>query len=236
MRIYTSILSLILLLVVQFGWSQQPIKYGLKAGLTIADYQARVSIVDLNIDPVTSFYVTAFADIPLAESAFSIQPGISFQGKGGKLGGTYTYSSNGEGARSVSAAYTERPYWLEIPVNLVGRTEIAPGTSLFVGAGPYIAFGVGGQWRINTQGASVLDWVGLSRDLSFGNDGALKSTDFGLNFLAGVELISGFSIQGGYGLGLTQIGSRKMNIPLTELGLALDQKNRVWRFGVAKTF
>lgn len=209
--------------------AQENVKYGLKAGVNLANYDARAAIFDVNTQNLTSFYVSAFAEVPLAYSGFYVQPGLSFQGKGGQLSGNFQ-----DGGNVYGITVSERPYWLEVPVNLVGKTDIGNGTQLFVGAGPYVAFGVGGDYKINTKGAGVLDWIPTMRtDLNFGNGGHLKSVDFGLNFIAGIELMNGLSVQGGYGLGLTDVGGNKFfSSNLTKL----DQKNRVWSFGLGKTF
>src|SRR5690606_3989022 len=90
--------------------AQQNVKYGLKAGVNLANYDARAAVFEVNTQNLTSFYVSAFAEIPLNYSGFFLQPGLSFQGKGGKLSGNFQDGNNVYGI-----TVSERPYWLEVP-------------------------------------------------------------------------------------------------------------------------
>lgn len=230
MKLRLLLVSALLMLGTTITFAQQPVRYGVKAGVNFANYKARVvDVVDLNTDPVTSFYVSAYADIALPHPAFSVQPGISFQGKGGQLTGSYSTTNNQGQPQTMKATYSERPYFIEIPVNLIGRMDMGNGNNFILGVGPYLAFGVGGEYRIRTSGLSIVDMFGISGDLDYGANGELKSTDFGFNFLLGFELFNGFGVQGGYSLGVTDIGGRKLGVPFY-------QKNRVFNLGISKTF
>lgn len=229
MKIHLTILTA-LLLFANLVTAQESVRYGLKAGLNLANYNARVSIIELNTKSIPSFYVTAFADIPIQNSVFSVQPGLSFQGKGAKLSGEFADPTSSQyPAPVIGVTYIERPYWIEVPVNLIGRTEIGGGNQFLLGVGPYLSFGIGGEYSIRTSGSSLMDMFGIGGDIDYGQNGELKSVDFGFNFMAGIELVSGFGIQAGYGLGLTDIGGTKLYVPF-------EQKNRVFNFGISKTF
>ena len=231
MKNKTLLFGLCALLWAGITHAQEPVRYGLKAGLNLSNYQANVSMFEVNTKTLPSFYVTAFADIPLQSALFYVQPGISFQGKGGKLTGSYSTGNN-----TYSATIEERPYWIEVPVNLIGKFELPADQAFYVGVGPYVGFGVGGNYRIRTQGAGLLDWIPTVRtDIRFGEDGHLKSVDAGLNFLAGFELANGLGIEAGYGLGLTDIGGRKISLLSSDL-TKFDQQNRVFRVGLNVKF
>ncbi|MGE8377876.1 MAG: outer membrane beta-barrel protein [Sphingobacterium sp.] len=85
-----------------------------------------------------------------------------------------------------------------------------------LGAGPYAGVGIHAKATRGNESDSG----------SF-SDAGLKTFDAGLNFLAGFKLTNGFLINGGYGLGLTNI------VKGAEDGSA---KNRVFSVGVGYQF
>src|SRR5699024_2921308 len=115
---------------------------------------------------------------------------------------------------------TQNTMWLEVPVNLVGKIEAGMG-NVFLGAGPYVAFGLSGKNKLSTSSNGSFE-----DEFKFGKDNTLKNTDFGINFTAGYEFDNGLQIHGGYGLGLTNIVGKNLE-PVTG-----DVKNRVWSIGI----
>ena len=106
------------------GGGMSDMTYGIKAGATFPTVYTSPS---LPVSNITLFYVGGIVDMPLF-SMLSIQPGVSFVGKG------FEQNKN-----NVSTNYNI--WYLEIPLNLVAKKEIGPG-KIFVGAGPYIGFPV----------------------------------------------------------------------------------------------
>ena len=145
-------------------------------------------------------------NIPV-HSMLSVQPGLTLIGKGGKSSVVDT-SIGFDLNRSVELT----PMYLEIPVNLIANFEAGPG-KVFVGAGPYLSFGIGGKLKAveTVFGSDITSDITSVGDIKFGTNSStdkskqLKSLDFGLNFLLGYQLTNGLSINGGYGLGLTNI-------------------------------
>ncbi|MDO9255962.1 MAG: porin family protein [Bacteroidales bacterium] len=126
------------------------------------------------------------SEIPLKEN-FVLQPGILYSAKGSKY-------SVGEEDMTIS------PGFIEIPVNALYKFDVS-SAKLFVLAGPYFAFGIGGN--IETSEGSA--------DIQFGSGDTktMKAFDLGLNIGAGVE-IKNFQFKVQYGLGLTNLA------PVTE--------------------
>lgn len=200
-------------LVSSAAFAQSGMTYGLKAGVSLPKYSFGADDADNGETNTTvNFHVTGFLDAPIG-GMFSLQPGISLQGKGGEF------------FDSGSTEVKQNTMWVEVPVNLVGKTPLSGGTSLFFGAGPYAALAIGGQNKATTGSSST------ESDLDFGNDAGddLKGTDFGLNFLGGIEMNSGFSVGAGYGLGLTDLRPNGS-------GGNGKQTNRVWSFSVGVHF
>ncbi|MBC7914496.1 MAG: PorT family protein [Pyrinomonadaceae bacterium] len=166
-------------------------KIGLKAGVNLSKYSYGKDDADNpTSDQITNFHITGYADIPLS-SSFSVQPGLSLQGKGGEF-------------TIPTETRKESTMWLEIPVNLVGKIPLgASGTNFFIGAGPYAAFGIAGENETTLTGSSNVN----TSKVKFGDEAGdqVKAVDFGLNALAGVQLSNGFNLGAGYGFGLTDL-------------------------------
>lgn len=162
-------------------YTNAQIKFGPKAGLNLSTMTLKAS--GLSIDPKTmvGFNVGVILEITLKDN-FILQPGVLFSTKGSK------YSVLGSDM-SIS------PSFLEIPINGLYKFDLG-SAKLFLFAGPYFAFGVGGSYKTPDE----------SKDISYGSgeDKDMKSFDFGLNFGAGIE-ISNFQISAQYGLGLTNL-------------------------------
>lgn len=189
----------------------QPLGFGLKAGVNFPKYKFEGSGTETN--STTNFHVTAFLDAPIVSQWLYVQPGVSLQGKGAEL------------ANSSLGTVTQNTMWLEVPVNLVAKFPVSQAGSFFLGAGPYVAFGLSGNNKVESGSSTVTD------DFSFGKDGTLKTTDFGLNFIGGFELSNGLLVHGGYGLGLTDIRGSN-NDYFTDNNLT----NRVWTVGLGFKF
>ena len=148
---------------------------------------------------LTSFNAGVVADLPLS-NLISIQPGLVLNGKGSKV--THYYSVGGEVPASDNLKMN--PLYLELPVNFVVKVPITTGTNFFVGAGPYGALGIGGKYKAT---ATVAGGSGeTTRNIKFGNSSGddLKSFDYGLNALAGLE-IDRVMLGVNYGYGLSKI-------------------------------
>jgi len=206
------LLSITALLFATGGaFAQQEMGFGLKAGVNFPNYHWSGDGTETS--SITNFHITAFLDAPIVEDWFYVQPGISLQGKGAKL------------ADEGDFKLKQSTMWIEVPVNFVAKFPAADAGSFFIGAGPYVAFGISGKNKIENGDSSVEHNI---PDFEFGgDDGALKTTDFGLNFIGGFEFNNGLMIHGGYGMGLTDIrGSNNDYFPDNKL------TNRVWTVGL----
>lgn len=104
--------------------------------------------------------------------------------------------------------------YIDVPLNLKWKMGI-PVAKLYLAAGPYIGLKVGDA-----------DWKGVLGQLN------TKTFSAGLNFGAGVELISRLQVGFNYGLGLTNnYSAQKLDTDV--LG---DGKNRGWSITAAILF
>lgn len=160
--------------------------YGLKAGVTFPKLTASGGSISYTTDAATGFYLTGYADVPVA-SNFSFQPGLSLQNKGGK------FSTNDFIDLEDDQSATMNLMYIEVPLNFVYNIPAGAG-NVFLGAGPYAAYG-----------ASVKVKSGSFSESGSFDEADLKPFDAGVNFLGGYKLANGFLINAGYGLGLTNI-------------------------------
>ncbi|MEI5985792.1 MULTISPECIES: porin family protein [Sphingobacterium] len=196
--------------------AQAQTSYGLKAGVNLGKYSNQTEEAKDYQKNNVSFYVTGFADIPVAPQ-FSIQPGVSLQGKGAK------YEATGDNVSGTSSTNTMS---VEIPVNAVYYIPAGTG-NVFLGAGPYVGFNISGK----TKAEGALGGVegSVDRDLKFSGDNKdMNLIDAGVNFLGGYKFGNGLLINAGYGLGLSNLSPSDNS----------DNKfsNRVLSFGLGFQF
>lgn len=195
--------------VLMAAGAQAQTSYGLKAGVNLGQHSNWLDNQKNN----TSFYVTGFADLPVATN-FSIQPGVSLQGKGTKI---EVGNSDNTLTRNIMS--------VEIPVNAVYYIPTGTSGSVFLGAGPYVGFNVSGKDKIKGNVGNIVSYSSDS-DLKIGDDKDIKLIDAGANFMAGYKFNNGFLINAGYNLGMTDINARAND----------TQSNKVWSFGVGFQF
>lgn len=183
----------------------------LKGGVNFANvsYDSKGEVDDANL--LTSFHVGIMGDIPVA-SILSIQPGLFFTGKGSKL-------QSGSPSDVNYYKATTNPLYIELPVNAVIKLPLAHESNFFVGAGPYIAMGVGGKRKI--EGKTLGLAFSNNEKIEYSNDdpttfkteegaglGVMRRFDYGLNGTAGFQLKNTLiALNYGYGLAKLQSGT-----------------------------
>ena len=126
---------------------------------------------------------------------FYVQPAALYSGKGFKQTDSWFAGTDNELLVAVS--------YVEVPVNLLYKPRLGAG-NLLVGAGPYVAYGINGQWQSDTDvaiGDIVIENHGdviFKNDVMDGEFGAYlygKPLDYGVNFLVGYEFLQSFAAQ-----------------------------------------
>lgn len=120
------ILSVATLLAVGFSAHSQEIKYGVKAGLNIADFGGDAE----NTNVRAGFNAGALAEIKFGD--FAVQPEIVYSQQGAKLKYNYFSGSSLDG----SIEYTSKTAYINVPIAL--KYYIIEG--LNIQAGPQIGF------------------------------------------------------------------------------------------------
>lgn len=195
----------VLVLLALFGTlsTYAQVSFGVKAGFNSASISGGEGAKRL-----AAWHAGGIADISLAEN-FSLQPQLLVSVKGAKTEG-YEMPSPVPGVDPISVPGTKISLtYLEVPVNFLYKHEAGAG-SIFVGAGPYVGFGLTGKVKADVDGAEDVDikFDGKkAEDLEGETEEAvhLKRLDAGANFLAGYELKNGLLFSVNYSLGLTKI-------------------------------
>ncbi|WP_426671371.1 porin family protein [Mucilaginibacter sp. McL0603] len=165
----------------------QSLNFGIKAGLNLSTQSINPSGT-ADTKNLTGFHAGIIVDIGLKN--FSIQPGLFFTTKGevtpqnlllltGVDHGTYN-------AKEVLN-------YIEVPVNFLYNIKDAPKVKIYFGGGPYLAYGISGH---GTTWGSMPTYT-----VHFDTYG-YKNPDYGVNFVAGIELSKKILIDANYGLGL----------------------------------
>ena len=163
-----------------------------------------ISSVHFNKDLVRKDNVTGFNIGPMVEVMAPIM-GVGFDA-------AILYSQKGIGVKSEKDIKND---YIDVPVNLKWKFGL-PIVKAYLAAGPYIGFRVGGDKFWDIPG-SVADQA--------------KNFSAGLNFGAGVELISHLQVGFNYGLGLTD------NYSIEKVNLSDGAgKNRGWSITAAILF
>lgn len=183
----------------------------IRGGLNLANVSVTENGRVDKANQLTSFQVGILTDIKLGSSMLALQPGILYTGKGSKV-------QKGTAGQAGYFKQTFNPQYLEVPLNLLVKAPVGSSSRFFVGAGPYVAMGIGGKTKTEGTRALTGDYS-FERDITFSNDdpttfdqeegtglGVIRRFDYGLNGTAGIE---GKSVVLGvnYGLGLAKLQS-----------------------------
>lgn len=175
------------------------VKFGIKGGVNISSVHFSSDVLDA--DNVTGFHIG-----PMVETT------IPLLGVG--LDAAVLYSQKGIGFHEDDL----RTDYIDIPVNLKWKFGL-PVVKVYLSAGPYIGFRVGGDkiWEV------------------IGEQIEAKSFSAGLNFGAGVELLKHLQVGLNYGLGLSETYDVTSLNPLANAE-KVTGKNRGWAITAAILF
>jgi hypothetical protein len=174
----------------------QNISFGVKAGLNVSKLTEAGGI---SSQTLPGFQVGGVVDLGFQD--FSIQPGIFFTTKGGKFNETEDVVTPGGGGGAVTDNGNITLNYIEVPVNFLYNVA-AGGNKFYLGAGPYLGYGLSGSGTL-TEGVAT-----TRTNVTFGSgQDDVKNPDLGVNFLIGFKFSQGYSIGAQYGLGLSNLSN-----------------------------
>ena len=134
--------------------SYSQISWNAKVGMNMSNFTG-----DADTDMRVGFNVGVGMEYQFTDM-WSIQPSLMFTQKGAKLG-------------DIKA----NPMYLELPVMAAARFAVVDGQNVVVKAGPYLACGIAGKYKMN----------GVKEDF-FGDNSGGKRFDFGLGVGVAYEI------------------------------------------------
>jgi hypothetical protein len=171
----------VLMLALTTTTSAQVIKYGLKAGVNLADmtgdgWATKGAVDEVAIDRKfrLGFGGGLFAQFPIGSSGLMVQPEAMFIMKG------FRYET---GLDDVTTSGVLN--YVEVPVLLKYRSPKQRKTSPNLFAGPYAAFNIGGKVTFSNVPAGDEDGY---EDIDIDN---IKALDFGITFGGGLDFAIG---------------------------------------------
>ena len=169
------VLLLLATIAIIHSLKAQTVKVGIEGGVNFSNIDiVNIQYRFLNLSKTTGYHIGAVADIGIG--SFSLQPSLLYATKGA-LSVTYQY--------------------LELPVNFLYHISVTKVCYAFVGAGPYLGYGVGAS----ETGYNIIYY-------NFGsNQFDVQNPDFGINFLGGLCFKNGLFLKMNYDLGLSTLNN-----------------------------
>ncbi|WP_187261516.1 porin family protein [Pontibacter beigongshangensis] len=182
---------------------QQPVRFGIKAGLNLANWQGESvksanNLMDFTNGAVSQqmregFHAGAFVSIPIAPG-FEIEPGLQYSQKGTRLTGTLPFEMADR--LNVRATVTNKAEYLDLPV--LAKVYVGEGFHLF--AGPQVSYLLSNKIQVRA-GALGINVLNQEWDMKSG----MREIDFAMTGGVGYRFSNGFNMSAGYDFGLSPI-------------------------------
>ena len=180
--------------------------FGLRAGVNFQNINAKDDNGQkIESDLLTGFHIGVNAEIPIGVD-FYFQPGLLYSIKGSKTND------------DIPPAFydiTVKISYLELPLNILYKPVLGNGR-LLLGAGPYVAFGVGGEATYEGGGSTVTEKIKFQNTVASSDPNDvlyIRPIDAGINMLAGYEFSNRISFQLNTQLGLTKTNPEYEGFP-----------------------
>lgn len=179
--------------------TQAQTKLGIQAGAIGSNFKIKADGDEqVKYRLTAGFRAGVFAEIPVSNNVF-INPELNIVHKGGKA---FTDITNNAGSGRLEI--TAKTNYLELPVNLMYKVKGGNAQGFYLGAGPVLGMGLGGEITTAASGTtSGGDPINESESISIKFDGKntsdddahLKRLEWGANAFAGYQLNNGLSFQ-----------------------------------------
>ncbi len=174
------------------------VSFGVKGGLNLSNIKLSESGISITPNNLAGFHVGVIADIPVAANLY-VQPGLFLTQKGFK----YSVSENInvlDDDYNISIDLTAKPLYVELPVLLSYRLPVSNGLSVALEAGPYVAYGIGGNEEVKASASGE----SITESVKFFDDSGTNRFDAGAQFGLGLY-VGRFMFGAAYQMGLVNI-------------------------------
>lgn len=211
---FTTIIALALFCVS----ASAQVSFGIKGGFNLSNIKLSESGLSISPKDLAGYHVGVIADIPLVSNLY-LQPGLFASRKGFDFSMSESYQGYvyPDVNRDVSVDLAAKPLYLEMPLLLSFRLPVNTGLSLALEAGPYAAYGIGGDVVIKASygGTEV-----LNEKQDFFKDSQINRFDAGAQIGLGLY-VGRFLFSAGYQMGLVNLAMKEVG---SELVLEPDSK------------
>ncbi|AQG78870.1 porin family protein [Spirosoma montaniterrae] len=136
-----------------------------------------------------------FGDMPVGKS-FYLQPALLLTSRGFNSKALLINGNTGEVVRPIN--YSLRPLYVEMPVLVVHKFDVSKSLRAYVGAGTYMAVGIGG--RLLNDAPAIFGSSGL--DAKFGRNALFSQFDLGGSLAVGFDIRQRWQLGLNYNAGL----------------------------------
>jgi hypothetical protein len=184
--------------------------YGAKIAGGFA-YQRIVNGDLLSAGSIKTFNIEVIAQMPV-KYGFWLEAGLGIAGKGSVI-------------NDEALTTTTHLTYAQLPVNILRKFNFTDLGVFYLGAGGYLAMGLGGKLGYQTPGSSTSD------NVRFGNSDDARRFDTGLDFSTGFEFRNKLTFDLNYSYGLNNIASSTQQASGTSV-----VKNREFSIGLGYLF
>ncbi|MGF6850346.1 hypothetical protein QFZ51_005581 [Chitinophaga sp. W3I9] len=212
----------ILLSVLQVTAQHKPFTFGVNAGFNLSNAHETVNYIIGDKKSKPGFQVGFITDYNLSDAVY-LRSGVSLTVKGTIHESAERWIGGSNAPITYSKIITNQTY-LQLPLLIGYKLPLTSSTRLFINAGPYIAYGIGGKEVTKNKtvhSSGKTDYEKTSTDTFGDTRHPLSRTDFGISSGVGVEY-KRFSLGVNYEPGLINIGEIKEEGTYSER----DYKNR----------
>jgi hypothetical protein len=186
--------------------AQQPLRFGVKGGVNLAEWQGESvnsaqEMIEFTKGSVSKhmregFHVGGFVAIPISPG-FEIEPGIQYSQKGMKLTGKIPM----EEAEFLNAGVTltNKADYIDIPI--LAKVYIAEGFHVF--GGPQVSYLISNKLQAE---AGALGYKAFNREWDIKN--GFREIDMAVSGGLGYRFANGLNISAGYDYGLSSVDEK----------------------------
>jgi hypothetical protein len=205
-RIFLLIAVVLGFVATKVNAQQQPVRFGIKAGVNLAEWQGETvnsaqDLIELTDGSVSrkmreGFHVGGYIAIPVGPG-FEIEPGLQYSQKGTRLTGKLPFEQ--VDFLNATATITNKAEYLDLPV--VAKLYVGEGFHIY--AGPQLSYLLSNKIQAE---AGALGFKALNKEWDMKN--GMREVDFALTGGLGYRFASGFNIGAGYDYGLNTIDDK----------------------------
>ena len=184
---------------------QNPVRFGVKAGVNLAEWQGETvnsvqDLIEMTDGSVSrkmreGFHVGGYVSIPVAPG-FEIEPGLQYSQKGTRLIGKIPMEE--VEFLNANLTLTNKAEYLDMPI--LAKVYIGEGFHIY--GGPQVSYLLSNKIQAE---AGALGFKALNREWDM-KDG-FREVDFGVTGGLGYRFASGINLSAGYDYGLNTIDS-----------------------------